>query len=60
LSLISATATDNDTSTLLFAGERAQVEVQIGRQPGALERLTCEDHGASRPWQYRLLSLRRL
>jgi hypothetical protein len=52
---------DAITAELVHDGPDGQAPlwVQVAREPGLPEHLTCGDHGTSRPWRYRLIDLRR-
>ena len=58
LHFVSATRTHGGAVVILeHEGER-RVEVEVTRERGPLERLTCSDGPAARPWRYRLLAIR--
>jgi hypothetical protein len=48
---------DADHADVTVTGADQRLAVRVARQPGDPVALTCADHGRSRPWVYRLLSL---
>jgi hypothetical protein len=64
LRVVSVTKDGDDAVSAELAhdgpGGQAALWVQVAREPGRPEHLTCADHGMSRPWRYRLLALARV
>jgi hypothetical protein len=59
LRLTSSTPRGPNESTVTVAhGRGTRLEVTVAREPGPLEHLSCWNRGESRPWTYRLRSLR--
>ena len=56
--LVSSAAEGADALTAVFAHQDRNLEVEVRREPGEPEHLTCGDHGRSAPWRYLLVQTR--